>query len=214
MSVLIFANGVIGEKEWLRPYLEDATAVIAADGGSRHLLEIGWLPDMVIGDMDSLPAAARTRLETAGSQFIVQPRDKEQTDLEIALLHAAAHYSDDILLFGLLGGRLDQMLANILLLAHPALRGRQVQLVNQHERAWVIVSEGQIMGAVGDIVSLIPLRGDVRVAATSGLRWPLRQEQLAFGQARGISNVMTAEVATVTVQSGCLLCVHMGERDA
>lgn len=209
MSVLIFANGDIGEKEWLRPYLEEATAVIAADGGAGHLVELDHPPDVVIGDMDSLPDVVRARLETAGTDFVIHPKDKDQTDLELALLYAVAHYSDDILLFGLLGGRLDQALANILLLTHPALNGRQVQVLNQHERAWVIESETQIEGKAGDTVSLIPLRGDVQVVTTTGLRWPLRNERLAFGLARGISNVMTAEVATVAIQSGCLLCVHV-----
>jgi thiamine pyrophosphokinase len=208
MSVLIFANGDIREKEWLRPYLNGATAVIAADGGAGHLLELDHLPDVIIGDMDSLAAEARTRLETAGVHFVNHPADKDQTDLELALLYAAAHYSDEILLFGLLGGRLDQTLANILLLTHPALSGRRVHLLNQRERAWVIEAEGRITGTVGDTVSLIPLRGDVHIVSTTGLRWPLRQERLAFGLARGISNVMTAAVATVTVQSGYLLCIH------
>lgn len=208
MSVLIFANGDIGEKAWLRPYLKDATTVIAANGGARHLLELGRLPDVVIGDMDSLPAEARARLEAAGTHFVPYAAAKDQTDLELALLYAAAHYGDEMLLFGLLGGRLDQMLANILLLTHPALRGRRVQLVNRHERAWVIESEGEIRGAVGDTLSLIPLGGDVYVVSTSGLRWPLHHERLAFGLARGISNVMTAEVATVTIRAGYLLCVH------
>lgn len=208
MSVLIFANGYIGEKGWLRPYLDDATAIIAANGGARHLLELGHLPDIVIGDMDSLAAEAQERLQRAGARFIGHPAEKDQTDLELALMYAAAHYSDTILLFGSLGGRLDQTLANILLLTHPALSGRRVQLLNRHERAWLIVTEGQISGAVGDIVSLVPLRGDVHVISTTGLHWPLRNERLAFGLARGISNVMTAELATVTIQSGYLLCIH------
>lgn len=211
MTVLIFANGDVTEKEWLRPYLEKATTVIAADGGVRHLFELNHLPDVVIGDMDSLPSGARSRLEAAGARFIPHPAKKDQTDLELALLHAAAHTSDDMLLFGLLGSRLDQTLANILLLTHPALSGRRVQLLEQHQRAWVIETEGQITGAVGDTVSLIPLRGDVHVVSTTGLHWPLHNERLAFGLARGISNVMTAEVATVTIQSGYLLCIHMDQ---
>jgi thiamine pyrophosphokinase len=67
-----------------------------------------------------------------------------------------------------------------------------------------------INGRVGDVVSLIPLRGDVpMVRTTTGLQWPLvTAETLQFGQARGISNRMTAVSATVEISSGILLCVH------
>jgi thiamine pyrophosphokinase len=208
VAVLIFANGDIQEVEWIRPYLAGATAVIAANGGTTHLLALDNVPDVVIGDMDSLSLAERERLERAGTRFIIHPAAKDETDLELALSYAVITYEDEILLFGTLGGRLDQTLANILLLAHPILKERRVYLVNQYERAWLVEVEGRIQGAVGDTVSLIPLGGDARILATTGLRWPLMNDVLAFGPARGVSNVMTAEVATITVESGRLLCIH------
>lgn len=209
MTVLIFANGEITDGvDWLRPYLANATAVIAADGGTRHLLALQTLPDVVIGDMDSLPEEARRWLTANHTQFITYPVAKDETDLELALLYAVAHYGDDLLIFGTLGGRLDQMLANILLLTHPQLHGRRVQLVTAREKAWLVQGETHIQGQVGDIVSLIPLGGDVQIGATTGLQWPLQNERLAFGLARGVSNVLTAVTATITIQSGTLLCIH------
>jgi len=212
MSVLVFANGDVEDVEWIRPYLSEATAVIAADGGTRHLMRLNHVPDVVIGDMDSLPEEARSLLASADVQLLEHPQDKDETDLELALLHAVTRYAaEDILLFGVLGGRLDQLLANIMLLAHPALDGRRVVLVNQYERAWLVSDGTWIEGSVGDRISLIPLGGDVRVAHTDGLRWPLQDEILAFGPARGVSNVMTESIATIVLQSGRLLCVHTSQ---
>lgn len=54
MAVLVFANGIIEDVAWIRPYLPSATSIIAADGGSRHLFALNQLPNVVIGDMDSL----------------------------------------------------------------------------------------------------------------------------------------------------------------
>ncbi len=208
MTVLIFANGDIDEVEWIRPYLESATAIIAADGGTRHLLALGSPPDIVIGDFDSLSATVKYWLESKNTQFIFHPADKDETDLELALEYAAAHYDQDIWLFGALGGRLDQTLANILLLAHPCLKDKTVQIVNQYERAWLTTVETEIQGAVADIVSLIPLGGPVHIDSTTGLKWSLQDEQLFFGPARGVSNVMTATTARIHVRSGRLLCIH------
>ena len=211
MSVLVFANGDIeGGLDWQRPLLINPTAIIAADGGSRHLHALNQQPDMVIGDMDSLSDEVRDWLDDA-VVTITYPTAKDETDLELALLYAADHYSDDILLIGAFGGRLDQMLANILLLAHPRLQKRRVELVSQYQRAWLVADKTEISGNVGDTISLIPLGGDVRVATTTGLAWPLSDEVLAFGPARGISNTLTAVDATVELASGQLLCVHTSQ---
>ena len=215
MAVLVFANGVIEDEEWIRPYLGAATAVIAANGGVRYLRLLDRPPDVIIGDMDSLPDELESWLAAAGTQFITHPAAKDETDLELTLLYAIKHYDEEILLFGALGGRLDHTLANILLLAHPALAERPICLLSEHERAWLITKTAEIRGAAGDRVSLIPLGGDAWVAATTGLEWSLYNEPLLFGPARGVSNVMTADLATVTLAAGRVLCVcGGGERDA
>ncbi len=208
MALLIFANGVLDEVEWIRPYLAQATAVWAADGGSQHLYRLNHLPNRVIGDMDSLPLAVRTWLAENRVPFVQHPPEKDETDLELALLLAAEQSEADIWLFGLLGGRLDQTLANIFLLTHPALASKSVQLITPTERAWLVRQRTEIAGKVGDLVSLIPLAGDAHGVTAVGLQWPLQAETLRFGQARGVSNRLTAVNASVDIKSGLLLCIH------
>ncbi len=208
MAVLLFANGDLEEIEWIKPYLATATAVIAADGGSKHLFRLGHLPDLVIGDMDSLPRQAREWLLEGNVPLIVAPEKKDETDLELALLYASEHYKEEILIFAAFGGRLDQTLANIFLLALPALSGERIKLMSPQQRAWLVTDRSEIQGDIGDRVSLIPLGGEVLVRQTQGLQWPLVDETLAFGPARGVSNVMTSSAAAVAVGSGTLLCIH------
>ncbi|WP_420642725.1 thiamine diphosphokinase [Candidatus Leptofilum sp.] len=208
MALVIFANGVLDEVEWIRPYLAQATAVWAANGGSKHLYRLNHPPDRVIGDADSLEPAVLAWLTSNHVPFDQHPPAKDETDLELALLMAAAQPEKDILLFGLLGGRLDQMLANIFLLTNPVLAGKKVQLITPTERAWLVRQRTEIVGQAGDLVSLIPLVGDVQGVTTSGLQWPLHEETLFVGQARGVSNHLTAEKATVAVQNGLLLCIQ------
>ncbi len=212
MAVLVFANGVIDDVGWIRPYLSPSTAIIAADGGTRHLMALNHQPDIVIGDMDSLTDEAKTWLNGGAAQFIAHPVAKDETDLELALLYAVSHFDEAVWLFGALGGRLDHMLANILLLAHPELEERLIVLFSPNERAWLVSGKTEIRGEIGDIVSLIPLGEDTDVAETTGLKWELQNERLTFGLARGVSNVMVADVATVWVRNGRLLCIHSLKR--
>ncbi|MCA9898111.1 MAG: thiamine diphosphokinase [Anaerolineales bacterium] len=208
MALLIFANGVLDEVDWIRPYLPHATAVWAANGGSKHLYRLNHPPDRVIGDMDSLPSEISAWLTATQVPFHQYPPEKDETDLELALLLAAEQPESEIWLFGLLGGRLDQTLANISLLTHPALVGKSVQIITATERAWLVRQHTEIMGQVGDLVSLIPLAGDVQGVTATGLQWPLQAETLHFGQARGVSNRLIAEKATVWVENGLLLCIQ------
>jgi thiamine pyrophosphokinase len=174
-------------------------------------------PDVVVGDMDSLPEGIRpwleARLGTADTEFVEYPPAKDETDLELALLLAATRFDDEIWLFGALGGRLDQTLANILLLASPTLEKRRIVMITEWEKAWLLTGKTEIHGTPGDMVSLIPLGGDVFMRATTGLQWPLIDERLTFGLARGVSNVMMADVATVVIRNGRLLCIHSTKRE-
>ena len=212
MTVLVFANGEIEDVRWIEPHLSQATAVLAADGGLRHIMALGRWPDVIIGDMDSLPEVTESELSAAGVRMVRYSHDKNETDLELALNYAAENYAGPIRIFGATGGRLDQTLANISLLALPSLVGRDVRLVEPNEEAWLVGDHTEIRGEVGDTVSLVPLGGDVVIADTTGLRWPLHEETLHFGRARGVSNEMVSTVATVSVSAGQVLCVHMTRR--
>lgn len=208
MAVLIFANGDIDDYGWLQPLLPAATAIIAADGGAHHVLAAGSHPDLIVGDLDSFPGDRREALEAEGVAFVQYPRAKDETDLELALLYAVREYEEPVLILGGLGGRLDQIFANVLLLMHPDLRFRSIRFLTEQQRIWLTHGETEIEGESGDTVSLIPLGGDVHIATTAGLQWQLTDEILSFGPARGLSNVMTTNQARVVVQSGHLLCVH------
>lgn len=213
MAVLLFANGDMPDYDglsWVQPFLAQASLIVAADGGVRYVRQLGRWPDVVVGDMDSMPASWEQELNAAQVQIVHYPAAKDETDLELALLYAAAHSdaAEPLLIFAALGGRLDQTLANVLLLAHPALAGRSVRLVEPFQQAWLVRQETVIHGQVGDKVSLIPLGGAVEVAYTSGLAWPLHHDTLAFGPARGVSNVMEAPLVTIRLAQGQALCVH------
>jgi len=216
VRIVIFANGVIADPaaeaaRWVRA----GDCVVAADGGTRHALAAGLMPAHVIGDLDSLSPDQRARLEAAGTMLHAHPPAKDETDLELALTWAAAQ-SDvtEIVILGALGGRPDQALANLLLLALPALTGRTVIIA---DGAWVVrcLRGGETAtfhGQSGDTLSLIPLGGDAVGVTMGGLAYPLRNETLHFGLGRGVSNEFVGETATVSLQTGLLWCLHQGRR--
>jgi thiamine pyrophosphokinase len=153
---VIFANGDPPNPETARRHANHADLLVAADGGAHHALALDLVPHVVIGDLDSLDEGKQTRLRSAGTRFFVHPAAKDETDLELALLYAAEQDARTIIVLAALGGRLDQTLANILLLAMPALVGRDVRLIDGPQTAFVVRDEATIVGNPGDTVSLLP----------------------------------------------------------
>lgn len=205
---IIFANGELADAAAARALLQPNDLIVAADGGSRHCRTLGLVPRWVIGDLDSISSAERAALEQAGTEFELYPVRKNETDLELAIRAAQREGAREIILLGALGGRWDQTVANLLLLAHPDFAGLDLCLVDGRDTFWVVRERLSVHGQPGDTLSLLPLAGDAEGVTLSGLEYPLHDEALRFGFTRGISNVLTAQTATISVRRGLLLAVH------
>jgi thiamine pyrophosphokinase len=207
MRAIIVANGPTPEyPRGLQRQEEDW--IIAANGGSLTALRWGWLPHDVVGDLDSLPPDLRNRLQASGSRFAVFPQRKDWTDLELALQHAVDGGATEIIVLGTRGGRLDQELANLLLLGRAEWADVRIRVLDGTDSACVVRRECTISGQVGDTVSLIPLSPQVDGVSTRGLEWPLANGRLEFGSTLGISNELSEPQAAVQVSEGVLLVVH------
>lgn len=195
--------------------------VVAADGGARNAARLGLTVDHWVGDGDSLPAADLAELRAIGTRVELAERDKDQSDTELALAAAVASGAREIVVLGAFGGRrLDHALANISLLGSPALAELDAVLLAGDARVRLVVAPGKggapvdvaLGGRPGGIVSLLPYGGDVRGVTTTGLRYPLDDEPLLLGSARGLSNVRDADDASVVVRNGKLLVVEAPAR--
>jgi thiamine pyrophosphokinase len=185
--------------------------VIAADGGARHAAALGRPIDRWVGDGDSLGAAGIEALRAAGVPVELASVDKDESDTELAIVAAATAGATRVTILGALGGaRVDHGLANVWLLAHRALAGRDVALLDDAVRIRLMsVGRHDLGGRIGDIVSLFPFGGDAGGLTTRGLRYPLTDEPLRSGSARGLSNVRETTDAAITVGSGQVLVVEI-----
>ena len=206
--IIIFANGELPDLEKARSLLRRDDYVVCADGGTRHALSLGLTPHLVIGDMDSIETGQWRQLEEAGVSIELFPGDKNETDLELAIHRAVELNPKQIVIIGALGGRLDQMLGNIALLSDNQLSALDARLDDGVEEILFCRNQAQVHGSSGDIVSLIPWGNAVNGIQTQGLKWPLNRETLYPEMTRGISNMMLADVASISIDSGLLLIVH------
>jgi len=206
--VVVVMNGAFAHIERLFAVLDTADCVIAADGGANWLADHGRLPDILVGDLDSVHPEVLQQVELSGRKVLRYPQHKDETDAELALAAAAATEPGEIILLGALGGRIDHTLGNLSLLNMEALRSLNVRIYDGLSVVWLVTDHSDISGMAGDLVSLIPWGGDAHRVRTEGLAYALRGETLPFGPSRGISNSLTAEHARVSLAGGQLLIVH------
>ena len=191
-----------------------AALVVAADGGALRGLEIGLRPDLVVGDADSLGPDGLAKIRAAGIPVELAPAAKDESDLELAVLAATSRGATQLTCLGALGGaRFDHALGNAWLLAHRALDGRDAILLDATSRVRLLGSgrgpaTARLAGRPGDLVSLFPFGADAEGIVTAGLAFPLRDEPLRVGPARGLSNVRADPEASVTLRSGRLIIVE------
>jgi thiamine pyrophosphokinase len=209
--IVIFANGILENPAFLLKRLQPGDRIFCADGGTYHALALGLSPEMIVGDLDSLTAETIAQMEATEVTFRRYSENKDQTDLELALDIAVAERPEEILLVTALGGRLDQALANILLLTQPKYGSVKLSLLDGLQSAIVLRDYSQltIEGEPGDILSLVPLTPQVTGVNFSGVGWPLAQATLRLGSTWSISNVLKERQARVEIDEGMVLLVHL-----
>jgi len=201
LRAVIFANGQLGQP--FSPLPDDL--IIAADGGAIHCKALEITPKVIIGDLDSLNKGDLESFQAGGAEIIQFPNRKDYTDLELALQYVDDLGIEDVLILAALGERWDQTFANIHLpIAYSSMKISMID--NNQEIFFLHKGQLEILGQPNDIVSLIPLMGDVEGVTTQGLEYPINNDTLSSGSTRGISNVLLGDHATIVIKEGLLLC--------
>jgi thiamine pyrophosphokinase len=183
--------------------------VIAADNGATTALAFGLRPDLVIGDLDSIEPATLDELRRRAVPIETHPRDKNATDGQLAIERALESRPNELYVIGFLGGpRLDQELANVLLLTTLEVPTLLLDAVNECR----LLRPNTLLSWTadpGEVVSLIPITPAVVGVRTLGLRWPLNDEQLLLGDTRGVSNEpLDKQRITIQTRAGLMLVVR------
>jgi thiamine pyrophosphokinase len=209
MKAVIFAGGTIDDYRLQKKYVVGADFIICADSGVRHAFEMGVIPDLVVGDMDSVSTEDLKKIKELGLEQETFAAEKDFTDTELALETALQRGATEAVILGGIGDRPDHTLANILLMVNFKKRGLEVRLAGENWEMFLIEGQVQISGKKGDLLSLIPLSGEVSGIETRGLYYPLKNETIPMGTSRGISNVFLGDEVMVRTKKGLLLAVKL-----
>ena len=174
--------------------------IYAVDGGFAHLEKIGVVPDMALGDFDSLGYVPKSR------RVIRFPVHKDKSDLELALERARNSRAHAVYIFGALGGRLDHTMANMQLFASFAEQEIEVTVVGTDCMLRILVGPDafELPPYKKGIVSVFSANDEAYGVIERGMEYPLDDETLTNRTSLGLSNELTGEEAAVGVEEGTL----------
>ena len=204
--------------------------LIAADRGLEFFLDYMILPDVVIGDFDSLSEDGKIFLEMQSEDIpyggmlewklqkgegkvvdVVRLRsEKDDSDTQSAMNYAIRNGAKEIVILGVTGNRVDHLMANFGLLILAQKQDTEVALADRYNYMKLIPS-GTILKKAeqfGKYVSFFPLGGDVTGLTLEGFKYPLDKYHLTTADSGlTVSNEISEEYAKVTYESGTLLMI-------
>ena len=207
MNAVVMLAGDFSLTPAIERVLRAADLVIAADGGADRLRGFPRLPDILIGDLDSINDERRASLQAQKVEIIEFPEDKDATDAELAVFEAAERGATAITILGGRGGpRADHEMANLLLLAHPRLEEVDVRFLTATTEVRALgPGKHELDVRPGGTISMVPVTETAREVSITGVRWPLKQQDLTLGSTYTVSNEATEPEIKVEIAGGTVL---------
>ncbi|WP_294095564.1 thiamine diphosphokinase [Proteiniclasticum sp.] len=203
-KAIIVSGGKKPSRSLFDKLLNENTYLIAVDKGAEFFREENIVPDLLVGDFDSI---SKETLSFFQDKTIVKSYDEEKdfTDTEAALHEAIILGVDEIDFLGCTGNRLDHFAGNLALLDQSLDKGVKAYMYDDHNKIYLMKSPGVIERDFGRYISFQGFRGPVRGFGVKGVKYPLWNYDLKFGDPRTISNEFIQDKISVTFTEGALL---------
>ena len=207
MRAAILLNGAPDPPDLLRRIAGAADLVVAADGGARYALAAGVVPDLIVGDMDSLGEARR--FEERGALLERHPVRKDKMDGHLAVLAVRDRGATAVDLLCAAGGRFSALCAVPHILLASERMGLRATMVAGWGDAFVLEAGSRTVdGDPQDSVSVFPFTGPATGVTLEGFGYPLENARLEAGDTLGFHNELVGGSGRVSVGSGALLVIH------
>lgn len=209
---LIVSGGSILDsfaKEWIEQYQPEY--IIVADSGMEFMRRMELVPDMIIGDFDSVKEETLAYFkEQQGIVWKELNPIKDDTDTEFAIRQAIEQGAKEIIILGATGTRLDHVLGNVALLGIGLKENVDIQLLDVHNRIRMIDKSMKLtkIEQFGGFVSLLPYGGEVKGVTLKGFKYPLENYTMGSFSSLGISNEIVEEEADILFEEGILIVIE------
>lgn len=206
MKVLLVSSGTIEDPQLLKKYSKEVDYILAVDGGSNYCIKNNIIPDMVIGDLDSIEEDILKIINEKNINILKYPVKKNATDSELAIDFLIEKDYKEIILLGSLGSRIDHSLANIYLLEYMLEKNVEGILINEKNIIYLVDNE-KIIEKNKKYISIVPITDNGIEVSLEGFEYPLEKEKIKRGSTLGISNELKEKKGLVKIHKGKALVI-------
>lgn len=199
-TVAVVANGAIHDYTQIAKLIKAHVSTIAVDGGLVHCDAMHIMPDMLVGDLDSIPKDLLERYPDLPIRRFAT--EKDETDLELALQGLYTPEIGKISVYGALEMRTDHTLANLHLIRRYPER---VFLESETELLFAIAGSTEIACKPGQLISFIPIGDPAAGINSEGLKWELRDYTFSK-YFFSLSNVCLSDKVKISIENGDVIC--------
>ncbi|MBB33459.1 MAG: thiamine diphosphokinase [Acidimicrobiaceae bacterium] len=205
-EAVIFSGGPMPSAK-VSNLIDKSSFVIAADSGLDSALELGFKPDVLIGDLDSVSAKGLSWAKKNNIEIITFPRDKDKSDLELAMDYAFLN-CESLLLIDSGLGRVDQLIGLFALLGSENNSTIPCRAIVSNSFITVVKGRIEIPKRGNGLISIFAHGGEAAGVTTSGFRWELDDATLKPNSTLGLSNELIKETGLISTSSGTLLVIQ------
>ncbi len=202
MRGLIISSGNINDYTLLNDLIDENDYIVCADGGLDHIMKIDKIPDLILGDFDSISDLGIKYIEDNNINIERYSSIKDNTDTELAIKTLIDKGIDKISLIGGSGTRLDHTLANLFLLKKFNKDGITLRMIDDNNIVNYLVDSIEIKKSEGRFISIIPLNYDGIIVSLRGFKYKLNQKHIEYASTLGVSNEIIEDVGLVKLDKG------------
>lgn len=203
MKAVVISGGQPVSDSVAHYHLRDADIIICADKGAEYALRYKVVPDIIVGDMDSIDD---TKLSFLKDSIIeISQKEKDYTDTHLAVMKALEKGADTITLICATGLRSDHAIANIRLLLYIDDNAAEGIIADDQNTIFLCTGETVFNNKKGTTVSLISLSENTEGINLEGFKYPLNNWYADLAWTTGISNEIVSDFARISISKGRLL---------
>lgn len=179
--------------------------LVAVDGGLDYCIQANLVPDIIVGDLDSMSKRAFKYMEDNAIEILKFPKEKDWTDMKLAANYLIDKGCSEISIYGGTGSRLDHTLANIYLLDHILNRGARGRVIDENNEIYLIEDNMTLENGDDRYISFIPIRNEGTIITLEGFKYPLDRKDVEYLSNLGISNETIGEKSYISIEKGRVL---------
>jgi len=210
-KAVIFLNGVFPHRRIINTFSDNKDYIIAADGAANNLKKINIIPDLILGDLDSIKRDV-IKYYTNKDVPIIKFTEQETTDFEKALNFVLKSGIKEIFIFGFTSLRTDHSLNNFSVLKRYRNKA-EIKFIDDEFIIEFIKKDIKFKYRTGNVISLLPFPSAYGII-TKGLKYPLNNESLILGKREGTLNESSGREIRISIKKGDLILFRKHFLDA